>query len=55
MDRLFQQPTVAAVAAAVVEVRAAHVGDGDLERLLAEIGALSDEELETELKEESHG
>jgi acyl transferase domain-containing protein len=46
MDRLFEQPTVAAVAA---EARAARAGEGDLARMLAEIGALSEEELEEEL------
>jgi phthiocerol/phenolphthiocerol synthesis type-I polyketide synthase E len=49
MDRLFEQPTVAAVAAAVVEARAAGAGADDLSRLLAEIGSLSEEELEGEL------
>ena len=49
MDRLFAEPTVAAVAAAVVEARAAQAGEEDLARLLAEIGALSEEELEEEL------
>ena len=49
MDRLFEQPTVAAVAAAAVEARAARAGEGDLARMLAEIGALSEEELEEEL------
>jgi hypothetical protein len=55
MDQLFEQPTVAAVAAAVVAVRAAQAGDEDLARLLAEIGSLSDEELEEELGGERHG
>ncbi len=50
MDRLFEQPTVAAVAAAVVEARAAGAGEEDLARLLSEISALSDEELEGELR-----
>jgi acyl carrier protein len=49
MDRLFAQPTVAAVAAAAVEARAAQAGDVDLARMLAEIGALSEAELEEEL------
>ena len=49
MDRLFAEPTVAAVATAVVEARAA--GADDLARLLAEIGSLSEEELEGELHE----
>ncbi|HEY3567955.1 MAG TPA: phosphopantetheine-binding protein, partial [Thermoanaerobaculia bacterium] len=49
MERLFAQPTVAAVAAAVVEARAQQAGGEDLARLLAEIGGLSDEELEREL------
>jgi phthiocerol/phenolphthiocerol synthesis type-I polyketide synthase E len=49
MDRLFEQPTVAAVAAAALEARAARAGEGDLARMLAEIGALSEEELEEEL------
>jgi phthiocerol/phenolphthiocerol synthesis type-I polyketide synthase E len=49
MDRLFAQPTVAAVAAAVVEARAEQAGGEDLARLLAEIGGMSDEELEREL------
>jgi acyl transferase domain-containing protein len=49
MDRLFEQPTVAAVAAAVVEARAAQAGEDDLARLLAEISSLSEEELEGEL------
>ncbi|HEY4563131.1 MAG TPA: phosphopantetheine-binding protein, partial [Thermoanaerobaculia bacterium] len=51
MDRLFAQPTVAAVADAVVETRAASAGE-DLARLLAEIGGMSDEELERELARE---
>ncbi len=50
MDRLFENPTVAGVAAAVVEVRAASA-NGDLARLLAEVQALSEEELEGELAE----
>jgi acyl transferase domain-containing protein len=50
MDRLFEQPTVAAVAAAVVEARAVGAGADDLARLLAEIGSLSEEELEGELR-----
>jgi hypothetical protein len=49
MDRLFEQPTVAAVAAAVVEARAGQAGEEDLARLLAEIGGLSEEDLEREL------
>ncbi len=49
MDRLFEQPTVAAVAAAVVEARAGQAGEEDLARLLAEIGDLSEEDLEREL------
>jgi phthiocerol/phenolphthiocerol synthesis type-I polyketide synthase E len=40
MDRLFAEPTVAAVAAAVVEARAGQVGEEDLARMLAEIGAM---------------
>ena len=51
MERLFEQPTVAAVAAAVVAARAAGAGEEDLARLLAEIGSLSEEELEGELHE----
>jgi phthiocerol/phenolphthiocerol synthesis type-I polyketide synthase E len=49
MDRLFEQPTVAAVAAAAVEARAGRAGEDDLARMLAEIGSLSEEELEEEL------
>ncbi len=49
MDRLFEQPTVAAVAAAALEARAARAEEGDLARMLAEIGALSEEEMEEEL------
>jgi acyl carrier protein len=49
MDRLFAEPTVAAVAAALLEARAAQAGEDDLARLLAEIGSLSEEELEGEL------
>jgi hypothetical protein len=37
------------VAAAVVEARAAQAGEDDLARLLAEIGSLSEDELEEEL------
>jgi aryl carrier-like protein len=48
MDRLFRQPTVAGVGAAIVETRAASAG-ADLAGLLAEIGGMSDEELEREL------
>jgi len=44
MDRLFEEPTVAAVATALVEARAAQTDDADLARLLAEIGALPEEE-----------
>jgi hypothetical protein len=49
MDRLFAQPTVAAVAAAVVEARAGQAGDEELARLLAEIGGMSEDDLEREL------
>jgi acyl carrier protein len=49
MDRLFAQPTVAAVAAAAVEARAAQAGEVDLARMLAEISSLSEAELEEEL------
>ncbi|HEY0558036.1 MAG TPA: phosphopantetheine-binding protein, partial [Thermoanaerobaculia bacterium] len=49
MDRLFAQPTVAAVAAAALEARAARAEEGDLARMLAEIGALTEEEMEEEL------
>ncbi|HEV7509451.1 MAG TPA: beta-ketoacyl synthase N-terminal-like domain-containing protein [Thermoanaerobaculia bacterium] len=49
MDRLFAEPTIAAVAAALVEARASQAGEDDLARLLAEIGSLSEEELEGEL------
>lgn len=52
MDRLFAGPTVAGVAAAVVEARAASAGKDELARLLEEIGAMSDEELDDELAEE---
>ncbi len=56
MDRLFESPTVAGVAAAVVEARAAAAGEDELARLLAEIGAMSEEELDSELAgEEPHG
>jgi acyl transferase domain-containing protein len=56
MDRLFEQPTVAAVAAAVVEARAGQAGEEDLARLLAEIGGMSEEDLERELASgEPHG
>jgi len=51
MERLFERPTIAGVAAALVEARAAAAGD-DLARLLAEVQALSDEELERELTAE---
>jgi acyl transferase domain-containing protein len=51
MERLFERPTIAGVAAALVEARAAAAGD-DLARLLAEVQALSDEELESELTAE---
>jgi acyl transferase domain-containing protein len=51
MDRLFENPTVAGVAVAVVEARAAAAGD-DLALLLAEVQALSEQELESELTEE---
>ncbi len=51
MDRLFAEPTIAAVAAALVEARAGQAGDDDLARLLAEIGSLSEDELEGELHE----
>ena len=44
MDRLFEEPTVAAVATALVEARAAQTDDAHLARLLAEIGALPEEE-----------
>ncbi|HEY4588333.1 MAG TPA: phosphopantetheine-binding protein, partial [Thermoanaerobaculia bacterium] len=54
MDRLFAQPTVAAVAEAVVEARAQQAGGEDLARLLAEIGGMSDEELERELTQDDH-
>jgi phthiocerol/phenolphthiocerol synthesis type-I polyketide synthase E len=40
MDRLFAEPTVAAVAAAVVEARAGQVSEEDLARMLAEIGGM---------------
>ncbi len=49
MDRLFHEPTVAAVAAAAVEARAASAAADDVDRLLAEIVSLSEEELEKEL------
>jgi acyl carrier protein len=49
MDRLFAEPTVAAVAAAVVETRAGGAGEDELARLLAEIGGMSEEDLEREL------
>jgi acyl transferase domain-containing protein len=55
MDELFEQPTVAAVAAALLAARAAQAGEDDLARLLAEIGSLSDEELQEELEGERHG
>jgi hypothetical protein len=48
---LFENPTVAGVAAAVVEARAGVAGE-DLARLLAEVQSLSEEELEGELAEE---
>ena len=51
MDRLFRQPTVAGVGAAIMETRAASAGE-DLAGLLAEIGGMSDEELERELTEQ---
>ena len=44
MDRLFAEPTVAAVAAAVVEARAGLVSEEDLARMLAEIGAMPEGE-----------
>jgi phthiocerol/phenolphthiocerol synthesis type-I polyketide synthase E len=40
MDRLFAEPTVAAVAAAVVEARAGQVGEEELARMLAEIAEM---------------
>ncbi len=49
MDQLFHEPTVAAVAAGVLEARAGLVGEDDIARLLAEIGSLSEEELEGKL------
>ncbi|MEA2601553.1 MAG: phthiocerol/phenolphthiocerol synthesis type-I polyketide synthase [Acidobacteriota bacterium] len=49
MDRLFERPTVAAVAAALVETRVAQAGEEELARLLAEIGSLSEDELEEKL------
>ncbi len=49
MDRLFAEPTVAAVAAAVVEARAGGAGEDELARLLAEIGGMSEEDLDREL------
>jgi acyl transferase domain-containing protein len=52
MDRLFAEPTVAAVAAAVVEARAGGAGEEELARLLAEIGGMSEEDLERELARE---
>jgi acyl transferase domain-containing protein len=55
MDRLFAEPTVAAVAAALVEARAGQAGEDDLARLLAEIGSLSEDELDEELEGELHG
>ena len=44
MDRLFAEPTVAAVAAAVVEARAGQVSEEDLARMLAEIGEIPEGE-----------
>ena len=44
MDRLFAEPTVAAVAAAVVEARASQVSEEDLARMLAEIGGMPEGE-----------
>ena len=49
MDRLFHEPTVAAVAAAVVEARVGLAEEDEIARLLAAIGSLSEEELESEL------
>jgi acyl transferase domain-containing protein len=49
MERLFESPTVAGVAAAVVSARAAAAAGDDLVRLLAEVQSLSEEELEGEL------
>jgi len=49
MERLFESPTVAGVAAAVVSARAAAEAGDDLARLLAEVQSLSEEELEGEL------
>ena len=49
MDRLFQEPTVAAVAAAVLEARAGLAEDDEISRLLTSIGSLSESELEREL------
>jgi acyl transferase domain-containing protein len=51
MDRLFENPTVAGVAAAVVEGRVTAAAGEDLARLLAEVQSLSEEELEGELAE----
>ncbi len=45
MDRLFAEPTVAAVAAAVVEARASQVSEEDLARMLAEIGEMPEGEV----------
>jgi acyl transferase domain-containing protein len=49
MERLFAEPTVAAVAAAVVEARAAGVEGEALARILGEVLSLSDEEIEAQL------
>ena len=49
MDRLFHEPTVAAVAAAVLEARAGLAEEDEISRLLTSIGSLSEAELEREL------
>lgn len=49
LERIFAEPTVAGIAAAVVAARAASVEESELARLLSEIGGLSEEEVEREL------
>jgi hypothetical protein len=44
LKSLFQSPTVAAMAAVITEHQAEKLGTGDLDRIMAELESLSDEQ-----------
>jgi uncharacterized coiled-coil protein SlyX len=54
LQSLFQSPTIAEMAAVITEHQGKRLGQAELERLLGELEALSDEEAQRLLAEETN-